>query len=257
MDTTHQTAVIEGNKQMNINRQTAIKENKMKITTSKLIRWAGLSALLGGICYVLVGLFHPANIPSSVTTNTWAVVHVLACAMCFFGLLGMAGLYARQAEKSGWLGLIGFVMISLWLVLIMGFGFVEAFILPALATAVPKLAESWMGVLNSSAGAINLGVLPTLWTLTAPLYMFGGLLFGIATFRAGILPRWAGVLFALGCLLAPVAAALPLDAQPKMAVPVGLALAWLGYALWSARREQASETTSNIENPQLVQIGAK
>ena len=242
---------------MNINRQTVIKENKMKITTSKLIHWAGLSALLGGICYVLVGLFHPANIPSSVTTNTWAVVHVLACAMCFFGLLGMSGLYAKQAEKSGWLGLIGFVMISLWLVLIMGFSFVEAFILPALATAVPKLAESWMGMLNSSASPINLGVLPTLWTLSGPLYMFGGLLFGIATFRARILPRWAGVLFALGCFLAPVAAVLPLETQPKMAIPVGLALAWLGYGLWSARREQAVETTSNIENPQLVQIGAK
>ena len=229
----------------------------MKITTSKLIRWAGLSALLAGICYVLVGLFHPANVASSVTTSTWAVVHVLACAMCFFGLLGMSGLYAKQAEKSGWLGLIGFVMISLWLVLIMGFSFVEAFILPALATAVPKLAESWMGMLNSSASPINLGVLPTLWTLSGPLYMFGGLLFGIATFRARILPRWAGVLFALGCFLAPVAAVLPLETQPKMAIPVGLALVWLGYGLWSARREQAVETTSNIENPQLVQIGAK
>ena len=44
---------------------------------------------------------------------------------------------------------------------------------------------------------------------------------------------------------------------PKMAIPVGLALVWLGYGLWSARREQALETTSNIENPQLAQIGAK
>ena len=35
--------------------------------------------------------------------------------MCFFGLLGMAGLYARQAEKSGWLGLAGFLLFSLWL----------------------------------------------------------------------------------------------------------------------------------------------
>ncbi len=257
MNTTNQTTLIEGNKHMNMNRQIAIKESKMKITTSKLIRWAGLSALLSGICYILVGLFHPANVPSSVTTTPWAVVHVLACAMCFFGLLGLSGLYAKQAEKSGWLGLVGFVMISLWLVLIMGFSFVEAFILPSLATTVPKLAEGWMGMLNSSASEINLGVLPTLWTLTAPLYMFGGLLFGIAIFRAGILPRWAGVLLALGCLLAPVAALLPLDAQPKMAVPVGLALAWLGYALWSARREPASEPISNIENPQLVQIGAK
>ena len=39
--------------------------------------------------------------------------------------------------------------------------------------------------------------------------MLGGLLFGIATFRAGILPRWAAGLLAVGTVLAPVAALLP------------------------------------------------
>src|SRR5947207_6074512 len=112
---------------MNTKPKTAIKESKMKITASKLIRCAGLSALLAGLCYVLVGIFHPPSVLASVTTTRWAIVHVLACAMSFFGLLGMAGLYARQAEKSGWTGLVGFVMLSIWLVLIMGFSFVEAF----------------------------------------------------------------------------------------------------------------------------------
>jgi hypothetical protein len=213
-----------------------MKERTMKLTAANLIRWAGLSAIVAGICYVAVGLFHPANVPSSVTTTPWAIVHVLACAMCFFGLLGMAGLYARQAETSGWLGLAGYLLLSLWLVLIMGFSFVEACILPSLATAAPTFVEGWMGMFSSSASAMDLGVLPTLWTLTGPMYLLGGLLFGIATFRAGILPRWAGVLLAAGTALAPVAALLPPDSQPKAAVPVGLALAWLGYALWSKRR---------------------
>ncbi|MEI6778124.1 MAG: hypothetical protein WCK70_14590 [Chloroflexales bacterium] len=229
----------------------------MKLTAANLIRWAGLSAIVAGICYVAVGVFHPANVPSSVTTTPWAIVHVLACAMCFFGLLGMAGLYARQAEQSGWLGLAGYLMLSLWFVLIMGFSFVEAFILPSLATTVPTFVAGWMGMLNSSASAMNLGVLPTLWTLTAPLYLLGGLLFGIATFRAGILPRWAGVLLAAGTALAPVAALLPLESQPKVAVPVGLALAWLGYALWSERRAPASETVSGEGIPQLRPTGAE
>ncbi len=75
--------------------------------------------------------------------------------------------------------------------------------------------------------------------------MLGGLLFGIATFRAGILPRWAGVLLALGTVLAPVAGLLPYASQPKIAVPVGLALAWLGYALWSERRAPEHMTTEH------------
>jgi hypothetical protein len=210
----------------------------MKITTHNLMRLAGLSAMLAGICYVVVGLFHPPNLASSVTSTRWQIVHVFACATSFFGLLGMAGLYARQAVKSGWLGLTGYILFSLWLVLIMGFSFVEAFILPHVATTTPTFVQAWMGMFTGPKGNFDLGVLPTIWTLTAPIYMLGGLLFGIAIFRGGILPRWAGALLAVGTVLAPVAAALPNASQPKVAVPVGVALAWLGYALWSERRTQ-------------------
>jgi hypothetical protein len=211
----------------------------MKISNPNLLRLAGLAALLAGICYVLVGLFHPANVASSVTTTRWQIVHVIACAMSIFGLLGMAGLYARQAAKTGWLGLAGYLLLSLWLTLIMGFSFVEAFILPHVASAVPTFVQAWMGMFNGPARKFDLGILPTIWTLTAPMYIGGGLLFGIATFRAGILPRWAGALLALSTALAPVAGLLPNASQPKIAVPVGVALAWLGFGLLSERRTEA------------------
>jgi hypothetical protein len=207
----------------------------VKISNTNLLRAAGLCAVLAGICYVLVGLFHPPNLASSVTSIRWQVVHVLACAMSFFGVLGMAGLYARQAVKSGWVGLAGYLLFSLWLVLIMGFSFVEAFILPRVAHATPTFVQSWMGMFTGPKGSFDLGVLPTIWTLSAPVYILGGLLFGVATWRAGILPRWAGALLAAGTVLAPVASQLPNASQPKVAVPVGVALVWLGYALWSER----------------------
>jgi hypothetical protein len=208
----------------------------VKISNDNLLRLAGLAALLAGICYVLVGLFHPANLAVSVTTTRWEVVHVLACAMCFFGLLGMTGLYLRQAVKTGWVGLLGYLLLTLWLTLVMGFSFVEAFILPHVASAAPGLVHSWMGMFNSPPGTFDIGILPTLWTSTAPMLIGGGLLFGIATYRAGILPRWAGALLALSVVLAPVAVLLPNASQPKIAVPFGVALAWLGYALLSERR---------------------
>jgi hypothetical protein len=210
----------------------------VKISTHNLLRIAGLCAILAGICYVLVGVLHPPNLASSVSSTRWQVVHVLACAMSFFGLLGMAGLYARQAVKSGWLGLAGYFLFSLWLVLIMGFSFVEAFILPRVATASPSFVRSWMGMFTGPKGNFDLGILPTVWTLTGVIYIVGGVLFGIATFRAGILPRWAGALLAVGTLLAPLASQLPNASQPKVALPVGVAFAWLGYALWAERRTQ-------------------
>jgi hypothetical protein len=95
-----------------------------------------------------------------------------------------------------------------------------------------------MGMFNAPRGQFDLGVLPTIWTLSGPALILGGLLFGIATFRAGILPRWAGALLALSTVLAPIGVLLPNASQPKIAIPQGVALAWLGYALWSERPTQ-------------------
>ena len=212
------------------------KKNTVPITNANLIRWAGMSALVAGVCYVIVGVFHPLNVPDSVITIRWIIVHVIAMAMSIFGLFGMAGLYARQSEKSGWLGLAGYLLFSLWLALILGFTFVEVFVLPILATAAPAFVAGWLGMFTGTASALDLGALPIVWTLTGPIYILGGLLFGIATFRAAILPRWAGILLAVGTVIGPVAILFPPEYQPKVAVPVGLALAWLGYALWSERR---------------------
>jgi hypothetical protein len=257
MISTKRAAGIEGDNHMDTNRQAAtIKERTMKPTATNLIRWAGLSAMVAGICFVLVGLFHQLNILSSVTTTQWVIVHVLAMAMCFFGLFGITGIYARQVEETGWLGLAGYLMLSLWLAVILGFTFVEVLILPLLATEAPAFAEAFLGAVTGSASETNVGALPMTWNLAAPLLPLGGLLFGIATFRARILPRWATGLLAVGCLLAPMAALVPTEHQPKVMVPIGLALAWMGYALWTERRAHAAEPVPGRESPQLRPIEA-
>ena len=226
---------------MNTKGKISIKENKTKIAVSTLMRLAGLSAILAGLCFIVIGMFHPVNVPESVTTATWVNVHIFATALGFFGLFGMAGLYARQAEQSGWLGLVGFLLFSAWMTLVTGFSFVEAFILPRLATESPAFVAAILGMFSSIPSGIDLGVLPTLWNISGPLYIFGPLLFGIATFRAGVLPRWASALLVLGAVLIPVGAVVPPEYQPKIMIPVGLALAWMGYALFSERRERVLE----------------
>jgi hypothetical protein len=218
----------------------------MTITSQSLIRWSGPAVAIAGLSYALVGVFHPPNVASAVVTMPWLVVHVLAMAMCIFGLVGLAGFYARQAEKSGWLGLAGYLLLSLWFALILGFTFVEVFILPALATVSPSFVDGWMGMLNGTPAGIDLGSLPTVWLITAPLYLLGGVLLGLATFRARVLPRWAGVLLAAGTAIGPLAALLPLDLQPKVAVPVGLALIWLGWSLWSERRAKSAASLTKL-----------
>jgi hypothetical protein len=235
-----------------------IKENKMNTTASKLIRWAGLSAMLGGFLFVGIQPIHPPEILSSFTTSTWAIVHYVGVAMCFLILLGITGIYARQVEESGWLGLAGFLLFGLMWALTAAFQFAEGLIVPLLAIDAPKLAVGFEGITSGSPSEVSLGILPAVYSLTSVLYLLGGVLFGIATFRAGILPRWAGGGLAVGTV-APLVLSLllPHEFIRLAAVPVGIALALLGYALWSERREKVSEPLPRGSSPQLRPAGAE
>jgi hypothetical protein len=213
----------------------------MKITASKLIRWAGLSAMVAGTLLVGIQPVHPADALASVTTSAWAIVHSLTITMCVLGLFGITGIYARQVERAGWLGLVGYLLFSLFLVLTAAFTFAEAFISPVLAPEAPRFVEGFLGIISGHASEISLGALPSLYQLTGLLVMLGCLLFGIATLRAGILPRWAAGVFAFGGPVSAVMVSfLPHELARIAAVPIGVGLAWLGYAVWSERREQAS-----------------
>jgi hypothetical protein len=228
---------------MNINKNTAINENKMTITSSNVIRWAGLAAMGAGALYIVVQMIHPLDVFSSVTTARWAIVHYLSIVMDILGMLGIAGLFARQLEKSGWLGLVGYLLFSGFWAFSVALHFIEAFISPVVANVAPKFVEGLLGMVTGHANEFNLGALPTVYGLLIGVvgYVLGGLLFGISIFRAGVLPRWAGGLLAIGTLLPVLLSSVVHHPYDRFfAVPVGLALAWLGYALFSERREQVS-----------------
>lgn len=241
---------------MNTNRHTAVKESTMKITASNLIRWAGLPLIAAGIIFAGIQPIHPADVVASVTTSAWAIITPLKTVMSLFFLLGITALYARQVNKAGWLGLAGYLLFSLCWALLLAFVFAETFIMPPLAAAAPQFVDGFLGLAGGRASQVDLGALPAIYGAAGILYMLGGLLFGIATFRAGVLPRWAGGLLAITAALTPLAALLPHQIQRLAAMPMGLALAWLGYALWSERREHASEPVLGQGVPQPVQTGA-
>ncbi len=129
--------------------------------------------------------------------------------------------------------------------------------MPPLADVAPKCVDSFLGIAAGRASEVDMGALPTLYALVGILYLLGGLLFGIATFRAGILSRRAAGLLAIAATLTPLAALLPHNIQRFAAIPVGLALAWLGYAVWSERRSRAVEPVPGSDNPLFRQTAAE
>lgn len=242
---------------MNTNRKSALKGNKTSLSAAQLIRWSGLAVLGTGIIYLIVQLIHPLDVFSSVSTAQWAFVHYLSLAMDILALIGVTGLYARQADRAGWLGLVGYLLFGLFWAFSVAFHFTEAVITPALVSAAPKYVEGAVGMVSGVPSEISLGALPVVYNLVGFAgYLLGGLLFGIATFRAGVLPRWAGGLLAFGAAVTLAGALIPHPLNRIMAVPMGLALAWLGYALLAERRQPVVQPATDSPCPELSQAGA-
>jgi hypothetical protein len=223
------------------------------MNTRSLIRWAGVSAMAAGIIFAGIQPLHPLDVLASVTTTHWAIIQSLKAAVCLFGMLGLTGLYARQANEAGWLGMAGYLLFSFFFAHTLPLAYTEAFVLPLLATEAPTFVEGFLGIFNGHPVETNLGALPMLYGLAGFAgYVLGGLLFGIATLRAGVLPRWPALLLAVAAVLPPLVSwLLPHPLDRMMVLPMGLALAWLGYALWSERRTQSAEPVPGTARPRL------
>src|SRR5690554_5921884 len=98
----------------------------------RLFVLAGISAIISGLLFAVIQLIHPSDAVASVSTDQWLWAHVLTVVFAFTALLGLVGVYLKQAENAGWLGFAGFVMLFGAFSLMLCFGFFEAFVAPGL-----------------------------------------------------------------------------------------------------------------------------
>ncbi len=210
----------------------------MKVTTPKLIRWAGLSAVVAGIIFTAIQATHP-----SINSSTFILNTSFKTSISIFGLLGITGLYARQVEETGWLGLAGYLLLTIYYAVQMCISFIQPTVLPLLTTIAPSFVESVLLLANGAGTPTNFDSLTAMYSLASILYVLGSLFFGIAMFRARILPRGAAALFAVsGPLAGTMFTLLPYQLVQLTSIPMGAAMIWLGYALFSERREKPSES---------------
>ena len=126
-------------------------------------------------------------------------------------------------------------------------GFVLAFFGAGLTSGILLLQSSAVKMIAPTSPAIahKLLVGPVIWVLLNEATFGGGIvLFAIATMRARVYPRWAGLLVIIGIALY-LASWLPLtppnrDVSHAIALAsnltFGLGIAWMGYALWSEKQ---------------------
>lgn len=208
------------------------------MSISNLIRWSGLSALVGGALLVVYDALNAALFPSEhggdvMTTSLWFIVQILGLIALILIVMGLVGLYARQSEQTGTLGLIAFITAFSGTLMTFGLLWGEPFLGPFLSEMAPGVLEA------EPEGSLVAGVFLSLVLLT-----LGWLLFGLASLRAGVLSRGAAVLLIVGAVLFFVLSFLE---WPFGSSILGAAVAWMGYGLWSgavSESELVAETVA-------------
>ena len=229
----------------------------MPITTTTLTRAAGLAAVAAGLLFVAVQVRHPQITLDFVQGTQWTVRQGMKVTMAVLALAGIAGMYLRQVRQMGVLGLVGYLMFSLGYLMMLCVEMIALVVVPAIAQAAPTYVGGVIAVATNSSSSADLGLFTTLNMAVAVGYLLGGLLFGIALFRAGILARWAAALLAVAAVATMAIPLLPMVNQRLFAVPNGIALVGLGWSLWREQRAAAVEPVTSTVDARLDPAGAR
>jgi hypothetical protein len=215
----------------------------MTVTTSSLTRAAAAAAVAAGAIFMGVQIGHPQLNLASITTTDVFVRDCLKVLMCALAVAGITGMYLSQIRRNGLLGLIGYLVFGAGYLSIMCTSFIAGFVLPTIAGTNPGFVKDVLA-LSTGRGTVtgDVGALGTIWKVQGVLYLAGGLLFGIALFRAHVLARWATVLLAVGGLASAALSMMPDAFYRFLAYPNAIAMIGLGVSLWLSQRQAADRT---------------
>jgi len=194
------------------------------VAQSPLARLAGPIALAAGalmtvqqlVMYPIVDRSHLI----ATIANPLFVPSAIAYVVAFCGLLiALVAVYAWQANRAGTFGVIGFVAALAGTLFLAGDAWFEAFAVPWLADVAPE-------ALHKPSGLLMIGAFTSY-----VLFAGGWVLFALASLRARAFPAAISVAILVGGVIGFYALV------PPFAVPLGLAIAWLG--VWMLRTTPA------------------
>lgn len=186
----------------------------------------------GGLLFAVATALHPSQeTPLTILETEVRLVsaHAVYVVSYVLILLGLPALYGAQSQRMGRLGLTGFLVTFSGMTLLAissMFGFIA-----------PVLAEEAPGTLD----AINVYLPIVILNGFAVIgFLAGFVVFGVAMARTTTLPRWSGILVAVGAPLYLVGGAIALLVSPAFwfmgvlgSLVLGSGLVWSGYRMWA------------------------
>ena len=164
---------------------------------SRFVRMGAWAAMVSGVALVVSFLMEWLVVPyerlghtEAYFTSAYTVSSGLRLLSIVLLVWGLIGIYTPQSRAAGTFGLWTFVVVFLGTALIAGNTWAEVFVYPTLAQVAPN---AWSGSVMEVSPYLAAGL-----TLSFPLFGIGLILFGVATFLAGVYPRWVAVLLIIG-----------------------------------------------------------
>jgi hypothetical protein len=209
---------------------------------SRFVRMGAWAAMVSGLALVVSMLLAWLVVPyerlgqtEAYLTGSYSVSSGLRLLGMVLLVWGLIGIYGPQSRAAGTFGLWTFVVVFLGTALAAGNTWAEVFVYPTLAQVAPDML---LGAgFETEAAYMSTGL-----SLSYPLFFLGLILFGAATFWAGVYPRWIAVLLIISVpvtmFLDPTAGTFQESIGPML---WGFAVA--AYGFYALRR--APSTTSS------------
>lgn len=189
---------------------------------------SGLSFIIGAGLRGPIDLADPSSLVRGAASNSYVAAWTMILAGGILQLYGFFGLYRYLTCRApGRIAFLAFVLSTTGIALFLP---LAAF----LAVSGPVIANMYqqgdLGVIAVVAAQFTSGLGLALLAVEGAAYVLGAVLFAIAIWRDGRLPKWTGVLFALSVLLVavPVTFATELLGAVILSISAGT-IAWKGW----------------------------
>ena len=167
---------------------------------SDFVRVSGVFNMVSGVALLVYWYSFAAFLPYRelsttlsllVKSRNWTWINALGVIGALSGLLGQSGILLGQMDRAGWVGLIGYFVASVGTVLLIGTMLWETILWPVLVRHDASLLDFDGPIYKSSTFV-------PFFVVSALIYSAGYVLVGVEIVLAGVFPRLAGLLLAVG-----------------------------------------------------------